>query len=175
MTVIVTTSPLAIVQVAVAGTEPADGLPPEIVTVGATVYPEPPSVILILYNTPSLYSVDWILPVDGEPVNTLPIVNASDASTANPRNKLVKSLFKMNDCGDPSTTSLLSWIAISPASAPSIESLSASFTTVKILNGLNAGIWSREILPESVSSTSALGTAFVEYGLLMYGPREFVI
>ena len=75
MTVIVTTSPLAMVQVAVAGTEPADGLPPEIVTVGATVYPEPPSVILILYNTPSLYSVDWILPVEGEPVNTLPIVN----------------------------------------------------------------------------------------------------
>ena len=44
---IVTTSPLAIVAVAVAATAPDDGLPPEIVTVGATVYPEPPSVILI--------------------------------------------------------------------------------------------------------------------------------
>ena len=39
----VTTSPLAIVHVAVAATAPADGLPPEIVTVGATVYPEPVS------------------------------------------------------------------------------------------------------------------------------------
>ena len=36
------------VQTAVAETAPADGLPPEIVTVGATVYPEPPFVILIL-------------------------------------------------------------------------------------------------------------------------------
>ena len=64
---------------------------------------------------------------------------------------------------------------MSPASAPSRDVLSAWFATVKTLNGLSAGIWSIEILPESVSSTSALGTAFVEYGLLMYGPREFVI
>ena len=56
------------VQVAVAGIAPVDGLPPEIVTVGATGYPEPPSVILILLTAPCLYSVAWILPVEGEPV-----------------------------------------------------------------------------------------------------------
>ena len=45
--VTVTTVPFAIVHVAEAATAPADGLPPEIVTVGATVYPEPPSLMLI--------------------------------------------------------------------------------------------------------------------------------
>ena len=131
------------------------------VTVGATVYPEPPSVILILYSTPCLYSVDWILPVDGVPVNTSPIVNERVESTANPKNRLVKSLFRMKE------VCVSCWIAISPASAPSNASLAAWSATVKTLKGLSAGIWSREILPESVSSTSALGTALVEKGLLM--------
>ena len=56
---------------------------------------------------------------------------------------------------------------MSPASAPSKAVLSAWLATVNTLNGLSAGIWSIEILPESVNSTSALGTALVEYGLLM--------
>ena len=45
--VTVTTSPLAIVQVAAAETAPPPGLPPENVTAGATVYPEPEFVTLI--------------------------------------------------------------------------------------------------------------------------------
>ena len=45
--------------------------------------------------------------------------------------------------------------------------LSAWLATVNTWKGLRAGIWSIEILPESVNSTSALGTALVEYGLLM--------
>ena len=39
--VAVTTSPLAIVHVTAAATAPPPGLPPETVTAGATVYPEP--------------------------------------------------------------------------------------------------------------------------------------
>ena len=45
--VTVTTVPFAIVQVASAATAPATGEPPENDTVGGTVYPEPPSVMLI--------------------------------------------------------------------------------------------------------------------------------
>ena len=45
--VTVTTVPFAIVQVANAAVAPADGLPPLIVIVGATVYPEPPFDMLI--------------------------------------------------------------------------------------------------------------------------------
>ena len=47
MIVTVTTSPLAIVQVAAAETAPPPGLPPENVTAGATVYPEPELVTFI--------------------------------------------------------------------------------------------------------------------------------
>ena len=64
---------------------------------------------------------------------------------------------------------------MSPASAPSMSSLSDRFETVKTSNGLRAGIWSREILPESVSSTSALGTELVEYSFWMYAPRLLVM
>ena len=45
--VTVTTVPFAIVQDACAAVAPADGLPPLIVIVGATVYPEPPFDTLI--------------------------------------------------------------------------------------------------------------------------------
>ena len=45
--VTVTTCPLATVHVAAAEIPPDSGLPPVIVTVGATVYPEPELVILI--------------------------------------------------------------------------------------------------------------------------------
>ena len=45
--VTVTTVPFAIVQVAAAATAPASGLPPEKLTVGGVVYPEPPLLTLI--------------------------------------------------------------------------------------------------------------------------------
>ena len=43
------------------------------------------------------------------------------------------------------------WIAMSPAFASSIASLSASDVTEVILNGRRAGIWSMLILPEDVN------------------------
>ena len=117
--------------------------------------------MLTVYTTPCLYSVDCIRPPDILPSKISPIVNDRLVSTANPKNKLSKSLFKMNDCD------VSCWIAMSPASAPSRDVLSAWLATVKTWKGLRAGIWSIDILPESVNSTSALGTALVEYGLLM--------
>ena len=89
------------------------------------------------------------------------VVNCNVGSGVNPINKLSKSLFKIKDDW------ISCWIAMSPASAPSNWVLSWALATVKTWKGRKAGIWSREILPLSVSSTSALGTALVEYGLLM--------
>ena len=66
-------------------------------------------------------------------------------------------------------------IAMSPALASSIASLSAVDATDVILNGRNAGIWSMLILPDDVNCTSADGTAFVEYGWFRYGPKLFEI
>ena len=43
--------------VATAGSPPDCRLPPEIVTTGAAVYPEPPSVMFNWKTTPCLYSV----------------------------------------------------------------------------------------------------------------------
>ena len=55
-------------------------------------------------------------------------------------------------------------IAMSPALASSIASLSAVDATEVILNGRNAGICSMLILPEVVNCTRADGTALVENG-----------
>ena len=54
-------------------------------------------------------------------------------------------------------------IAMSPALASSIASLSAVDATDVILNGRKAGIWSMLILPDDVNCTSADGTASVSY------------
>ena len=124
---------------------------------------------MIWYTTPCLYSVAWILPPLILPVNTSVKLNSKVGSTANDTNKLALSLFKINE------VEVSCWIAISPARAPSILKRASWSATVYTLNGLNGGIWSNEIFPESVSSTNALGTAFVEYGLLIYGPKLFVI
>ena len=66
-------------------------------------------------------------------------------------------------------------IAMSPALASSIASLSSVDSTDVILNGRKAGIWSMLILPDDVNCTSADGTAFVEYGWFRYGPKLFEI
>ena len=165
----VTTWPLTIVAWALAWTKSPPGLPPEIITLGAEVYPEPAFVKLIWYRTPGLYSVACIWPPVIDPEKIFCKVNWSSVLTGNVTNWLLLSLFKIYE------TVTSCWMAISPAKAPSIASLSASLATVNTLNGLSGGIWSNEIFPESVSSTSALGTALDENGLFMNGPRLFVM
>ena len=75
----------------------------------------------------------------------------------------------------PPPATEFSWMAMSPARAPSSLSLSSSVSTVKTLKGLIGGNWSMLIVPASVNSTSALGTGLVEYGLLMYRPKLLTI
>ena len=72
----------------------------------------------------------------------------------------------MNDAFGTSNVVAVVSIAMSPALASSIASLSAVDATDVILNGRRAGIWSMLILPDDVNCTSADGTAFVEYGWL---------
>ena len=57
----------------------------------------------------------------------------------------------LTDAGATLNDVAVVWIAMSPACAFSIASLSASDVTEVILNGRKAGIWSMLILPEDVN------------------------
>ena len=118
----------------------------------------------------------YLVLVDRPPIAVVPSVYVNPSPVFAPWEAMViVSAPVLTDAGATLNVVAVVWIAMSPACAFSIASLSASDVTEVILNGRKAGIWSMLILPEDVNWTSADGTAFVEYGWLRYGPKLFEI